>query len=82
MNKVIKEFIIFRRPSCCVRDFLAQDCNGNYHKLQEINPKDIFQAQNQDLLEKIDESLEGIQNMDRKMLSIKEVREIIKKLIK
>lgn len=34
-----REFVVFIRPSSCVRDFLVQDCNGNYHRLQEINPR-------------------------------------------
>ena len=39
-----EDFVIFRRPLSCVKDFLAQDCDGLYHKLQEINPEDILKA--------------------------------------
>jgi len=38
LKKIEEGFIIFERPISCVRDFLAQDCEGNYHKLKEINP--------------------------------------------
>lgn len=48
-----REYIIFKRPSCCVRDFLAQDCEGNYHKIQEINPNDILVYEKQKEIELI-----------------------------
>jgi len=64
--------------------FELKELKDWYWRLEQIENwvDSKLKAQNQELLEKIDESLEGIQNMDRKMLSIKEVREIIKKLVK
>lgn len=35
------EFIIFRRPSCEVKDFLAVDREGTYRRLEQINPKEF-----------------------------------------
>lgn len=36
IEEVEEEFVFFVRPKSCVREFLAVDCDGVYHKLQEV----------------------------------------------
>jgi len=37
-----QDFIIFKRPECNVKDFLAQSGDGQLHRLMEINPKEAL----------------------------------------
>lgn len=36
-EKGLENYILFKRPDVCVKDFLMQDCIGNFHRLKELN---------------------------------------------
>ena len=49
-----EDCIVFKRPTSCVSDFFAKDCDGELHRMMEINITRLLSAHDKEVVEMVE----------------------------